>query len=435
MKDLYLPSMFKRLTGQRELYRNTFILILGTGLGQAVPILLQPFLRRMYTPEEFGVFAVYFSLINILTVIASFRYDLAINLPKSDEEGANLMILSIWLNFFFHILVFVIILIFRDNIATLVKIPLRYAKFLFILPLSTFLFCTFQAINYWLIRKKAFKVVSINKISRRGAEGIVQIVFGLFRNSAGLFWGDLTGNLANNISGFRQLKKTGFRMSFVSKEKMKMMMKEYYHFPKYNLVPHLMGTIAMQFPVFIISRHFTKTDLGYFDLTQQAIIFPFSLITVAISQILIQLVSEKKNKEQAIRRDFLELSVLLFVIGIISVLLIELWGPSLFTIIFGAKWTLAGHYSQTLIIGYFFFLIASPMNGILIGLQNIKSLGIWNLIHLLLMIGLSCFRDISFTTFLQLFVGLEIISFSFFYLLTINAVWKYEKNLVKIKTG
>jgi len=53
----------------------------------------------------------------------------------------------------------------------------------------------------------------------------------------------------------------------------------------------------------------------------------------------------------------------------------------------------------------------------------------------LLMIGLSCFRDISFTTFLQLFVGLEIISFSFFYLLTINAVWKYEKNLVKIKTG
>jgi hypothetical protein len=75
------------------------------------------------------------------------------------------------------------------------------------------------------------------------------------------------------------------------------------------------------------------------------------------------------------------------------------------------------------------------MNGILIGLQNIKSLGIWNLIHLLLMIGLSCFRDISFTTFLQLFVGLEIISFSFFYLLTINAVWKYEKNLVKIKTG
>jgi O-antigen/teichoic acid export membrane protein len=426
--------MFKRLPGQAELYRNTLILILGTGLGQAVPILLQPILRRVYTPEEFGAFAVYFSMISILTVIANFRYDLAINLPESDEEGANLMMLSILLNFFFHVLVFVIILLFRNSIATLVKIPLQYAKFLFILPLSTFLFCTFQAINYWLIRKKAFKVASINKISRRGAEGLVQIAFGLLKNSAGLFWGDLAGNLANNISGFRQLKRTGFRMSFISKGKMKMMLKQYFHFPKYNLIPHLMGTIAIQFPVFIISRHFTKTDLGYFDLTQQAIIFPFSLITVAVSQVLMQMISEKRNKKEGIKRDFLGLSVILSGIGIISVLLIELWGPSLFTIIFGSKWTLAGYYSRTLIIGYLFFLVASPMSGILIGLEKIKSLGLWNLIHLLLMIALSRIHDISFTTFLQLFVGLEIISFSFFYLITINAVWKYEKSLVKIKT-
>jgi O-antigen/teichoic acid export membrane protein len=424
--------MFKRLPGQPELYRNTLILILGTGLGQAIPILLQPFLRRIYTPEEFGVFAVYFSMINILTVIANFRYDLAINLPKSDENGANLMMISIFINVIFHVIVFGIILIFRNDIAALVRIPPQYSKFLFILPLSTFFFCTFQAINYWLIRKKAFKVVSINKISRRGAEGLVQIGFGLMRNSAGLFWGDLAGNIANNISGFRQLKKTGFRLSFISRLNMKMMLKEYFHFPKYNLIPQLMGTIAMQFPVFIISRHFTKTDLGYFDLTQQAIIFPFSLITVAISQVLLQMVSEKRNKKQGIKKDFLGLSVILLGIGIVSVLLIEFWGPALFSFIFGSKWTLAGHYSRTLIIGYLFFLVASPMTGILIGLEKIKSLGLWNLVHLLLMIALSRIPDISFPTFLQLFVGLEIISFSFFYFLTFFAVRKYERDLIKM---
>ena len=424
----------KKLFGQSDFLRNTVILVFGTGIAQMIPILLQPVLRRIYAPADFGAFAVYFSMIGILTVIANFRYDLAIGLPENDEDGANLFFLSLLINFIFNTLLLLVIILFRHNIAQLFKFPEKFSGFLFLLPFSTFFFCSFQAMNYWLIRKKAFRSLSINKISRRGAEGIVQVTFGLFRNSSGLFWADVAGGLSNNIVGIRQLRKTAFSMHFFSRTAIISVMKRYSGFPKFNLVPHLMGTIALQFPVFIINRLFTKTDLGFFDLTQQAILAPFALISVAVSQVLLQVVADKRHKKEKIYHDFINLSLLLLVLGIVSVVVIELWGPELFSFVFGKKCMIAGIYSRVLIIGYLFFLVVSPMGVVLMGLEEIRVLSLWNLVHFLLIGGLYFVKNISFITFLKLFVGIEIVAFTIFYIMITNAIIKYERQLSNNET-
>jgi len=421
--------MLKDLFRKSDFYKNIAILLMGTGIAQAIPILLQPFLRRVYTPEDFGAFAVYFSMIGIMTVIANFRYDLAIVLPKSDEDGANVFFLALFLNFFFNILLFLLILFFRNDIAGLFKFPDKFTWFLFLLPLSTFLFCSFQSMNFWLIRKKAFRSLSVNKVSRRGAEGVVQVVFGLIGNSSGLFWADAAGNLSNNISGFRQLRKTGFRFQFFSKEKVLKLMRRYIHYPKFNLLPSLLGALAIQFPVFIINKLFTKTELGFFDLTQQAILAPFALITVAVSQVLLQVVTDKKNKGEHIFSDFMRISLLLFSIGLISMVIIELWGPQLFSFVFGKKWLMAGVYSRILIFVYMFFLVVSPMSSILLGLEKIRLMGLWNLFHFLAIAGLYLLKNITFIDFLKIFTGIEIIAFASFYFLVAKTVLRYEKKL------
>jgi O-antigen/teichoic acid export membrane protein len=154
----------KTLFGQSDFLRNTVILIFGTGMAQMIPILLQPVLRRIYSPEDFGAFAVYFSLIGIFTVIANFRYDLAIGLPEKDEDGASLFFLSLMINFVVSTLLLLVIILFHNSIAEFFKFPSKFSALLFLLPFSTFFFCSFQAMNYWLIRKKAFRSLSINKI-------------------------------------------------------------------------------------------------------------------------------------------------------------------------------------------------------------------------------------------------------------------------------
>jgi O-antigen/teichoic acid export membrane protein len=207
------------------------------------------------------------------------------------------------------------------------------------------------------------------------------------------------------------------------------LMRRYSNFPKFNLLPALLGTLAMQFPVFIINKLFTKTELGFFDLTQQSILAPFALITVAVSQVLLRQVTDKKNKGEKIYKDIVGLSVILLGIGILSLVIIELFGPSLFSFVFGVKWAMAGICARILIIGYLFFLVVAPMNAVLLGLEEIRLLSIWNLIHFLLMCILLLFDKIGFMLFLKVFAGIEVVSFSVLYVLIMMAVRKYEQSL------
>jgi O-antigen/teichoic acid export membrane protein len=109
--------------------------------------------------------------------------------------------------------------------------------------------------------------------------------------------------------------------------------------------------------------------------------------------------------------------------------IIELWGPQLFSFVFGKKWLMAGVYSRILIIVYMFFLVVSPMSSILLGLEKIRLMGLWNLFHFLAIAGLYLLKNITFIDFLKIFTGIEIIAFASFYFLVAKTVLRYEKKL------
>ncbi len=62
--------------------RNILTLMTGSTIAQAIPIAISPILTRLYTPEDFGVLALFTSLVTIFSVISTGRYEFAIMLPK-----------------------------------------------------------------------------------------------------------------------------------------------------------------------------------------------------------------------------------------------------------------------------------------------------------------------------------------------------------------
>ena len=53
-----------------EFTRNVLTLLTGTTIAQAIPVLIAPVLTRLYSPKDFGLAALFFSLL-ILGVIAN----------------------------------------------------------------------------------------------------------------------------------------------------------------------------------------------------------------------------------------------------------------------------------------------------------------------------------------------------------------------------
>ena len=100
--------MLNKFKPKSEFTRNVLTLMTGTTIAQAIPIAISPILTRLYTPEDFGVFALYIGIVAILSVFATGKYELAIMMPKDNQEAFSILLLSICISMFFSKFVFIL---------------------------------------------------------------------------------------------------------------------------------------------------------------------------------------------------------------------------------------------------------------------------------------------------------------------------------------
>ena len=105
--------MLKRFKPKSEFNRNILTLMTGTTIAQAIPIAISPILTRIYTPEDFGIFAIFLAITLIIGGIANGRYELAIMIPKKDEDAINIFALGFIITTSISLLLLVLVLIFQ----------------------------------------------------------------------------------------------------------------------------------------------------------------------------------------------------------------------------------------------------------------------------------------------------------------------------------
>jgi len=416
-----------------ELLRNTSILISGTALAQLIPILLQPILRRYFSPEIFGAYSVYFSLIGILIVISSLRYELAIILPKKDKDAISVFFLAILLNLLFNILLLLVIVFWKIKILRYLNLTEDFADYLYFVPLGTFLFSSYQSINYWLIRKKRFFSISLNKFVRRGFEGSVQVISKFAKISHGLIYGDLIGQIANIFSGIYQGSKCGLSLRLFSPGNIKFVFLKYSEYPKFNIIPSFMSACSYLLPAILINKFYSAESTGYFDLSKLLLSIPLALIASSISNVLLQRVSEKSKSKLSIRKDLTSILIFVLLVVFFEISLIMFWAEDLFKILFGVRWEFSGTISKILVWAFAFNFAVASFSSIFISLNKIKLLSAGQLFYFISILLLFYFNNLSFISFLKLYVIIEVTCSSIISLLILYAVINYEKMASKVE--
>lgn len=84
----------RRLLPRSAYASNVLTLMTGTSLAQAIPIAISPILTWLYSPEEFGLFALPMAAASILAVLVAGRYELLNLLPKRDRDVMHIVALS-----------------------------------------------------------------------------------------------------------------------------------------------------------------------------------------------------------------------------------------------------------------------------------------------------------------------------------------------------
>lgn len=421
--------MLKQLLQKSEFTKNTFILVAGTVVAQAIPLILHPFLRRIYSPEDFGAMAVYLNIFGMLTIVSALRYEATIVLPKNNNEAANILSLTFIISLIFSTLTLVALLLFKDEIVELINFPKQYANYLYFLPFACVAFSLFQSMNYWLIRQKAFKASTSNKIIRRMVEGVVQSLMGIFKIPGGLFVGDLAGNIANVLAGFKQIFKTGFRTNAVSAKKIKYVFKKYIDYPKYNVLPTLLSSAATVLPFLFINKFYSTETVGYLDLSRLVLSIPLIFISATISQVFFQQITEKKHQKSSIKKVVMNIAYLLLAVIALELIVILLLGPFLFGFVFGDQYTLSGEYSKLLVFSFGLNFISSTFSSVFITFEKIKLNSLWQTLYFIAICSLIGFKHLSINEFLMVYVGIELVMHSSYIAMMYFIVNGYENEI------
>ena len=222
--------MLKRLLNKSDFFKNVTTLITGTVIAQLIPLLLRPVLSRIYSEEEFGTFTIYLSIIGILGSVGNLKYEGSIVLPDTDKKASALVLGSLIVSLLFSVVWLLVFLIFENNI---IEIYPNIAKIKFwglLIPLAIFVISSNRVLNYWLIRQKAFRAASVNKLARRSSEGAAQFGFSYMPKLQGLILGSFIGEFINLLVSYKQSLKFKLNFKDISKEDIKTQLKKYKSF-------------------------------------------------------------------------------------------------------------------------------------------------------------------------------------------------------------
>ena len=353
----------KRLLPKSEFGRNVLTLMTGTSIAQAIPIAVAPILTRIFSPQDFGVFALYSAIALVSSAIATGRYDLAITLPSEDEDALHLLLLSLLIALSVSILLLVVVVLFNSTIASLLGNH-EIKPWLYFVPVSVFLTGVYQSLNYWLNRHKRFKGLAFTRIVQSCLSSAGQAGIGLgIHGSTGLVLGSILGQFASVVS-FITVSKNGFSSALknITMSGVWRQAERYKRFPLLQAPATLIEANSAQLPVMLLGVFFSSTIVGFFSLSQRVIRLPMNIVGSSIGDVFRQ----RASRDFYIYGDssvifIATLKKLLFISTPLFLIFIFL-APDLFALVFGENWRVAGEYAQIMTPLFWLSFVVSPLS-------------------------------------------------------------------------
>ncbi len=346
----------------KEYYRNLITLVTGSAFAQLISLALSPVFSRIYTPHEFGLLAVFMSILSALSVIVCLRYEFAIIPARTGKDAFHLLELC----FYSTIIITTLTLIGVTLYTLFISTNDVLSKWFWFLPLMVLINGSYQAMLSWANRHKSYKVISSYRIINSVITNIIILGAGLAGFiSMGLLAGFVSGGAVAAIVLYFNIQKhsTPFTLGF-DLETLKKVAKKYEAFPKVNLWQSIADMLLINGVIYFLTGFFSPAVVGLYGLTMRVLQAPFNLIGYSMGQVFIQdaahQYNEGKNIQPIIKKSIQRTAF----IALPIVLPLIFAGPQLFQFVFGEQWHQSGQYAQILAPWFFLDFIRTPLGQI-----------------------------------------------------------------------
>ena len=354
--------MIRLFKPKSEFSRNVLTLMTGTTIAQAIPIAISPILTRIYTPEDFGLFALFLSITNIIGSVANGRYELAIMLPEEDEDAINTAALGFSISSILSVLILILVILFNDFFVSLIGNE-EISLWLYFVPITVFLLGLWNVLNYYNNRKKNYQDLRNAHIIKSIVLASTHLIIGFMKSGVtGLISGEIFSKLSANSRLLKNILTDKLLISKITKRKMINMAKRYKNFPMISLPSSFTTELYANLFSVLLSSLYNVALLGHYYMAQRVLGLPSALLGVSIGQVFFQSAVKEKEKTGQARIIFKSTVKKLFLIALPFFVALFFIVEDLFAFVFGENWRVAGTYSQILIPIFFVRLLATPVS-------------------------------------------------------------------------
>ena len=395
---------------------NVLTLSSGAALALGATVLASPITSRLFGPEAFGLAALFQSGAMMLGTIACLRYEMAIVLPKNDEDAAQLFGLCCLSLMAMTALTAILTFLFGTRILLYTN-ALELRPILWLFPIYVFLVGLQLPFNYWYTRQKQFKISALSRILSSFPISMAEISGGLagFRSGGNLavirilsliispgflVWRLLSGDARFIVSN---LNYGGILKSA----------KRYIKFPLFDSWSTLLIHLSAHIPIILLSSFFSPAIGGLYAKSFYLLQFPFMIIGQSVGQVFLQesAVSRADGKNIA---GMVEAVVnRMITIGVLPFAILAILGPELLGLFLGSRWEEAGVYAQILVPQLFMVFSVGSIISLFgtLGKQelNLFTIALGLLLRLVILICGGLFlRDVRVTLFIFMVANVAI---------------------------
>jgi O-antigen/teichoic acid export membrane protein len=335
-----------------------------------VQFIFTPIIARYYGPEAYGTFGIMFSFSSMGISLFTLQYDKALLLASDEKDILTLRNISTIIPLYLSILLFILILLFKNNIND-IWFEGAIENELFILPIMIFIGAAAQSSQQMVNVRSKYKEGFI--YGSYVSLGTKLAILGYGMALGGTFWGmalsEIMSKGAQIMINTKVILKeaVSFKWTDLLLKDKWWAMRKYIDFPRYELPAAIMSVFSNQLPAIFIPATFGIAALGSYALAASLLEVPMRLIGYSITGTFYQKAARimQRDGPAPLRNMVGKVMATTGAIGAAPLLVIAIWGESLFVALLGSNWALSGTISSVLTVFYITRLTIEPIMSVL----------------------------------------------------------------------
>ncbi|NES31013.1 oligosaccharide flippase family protein [Micromonospora terminaliae] len=337
-------------------------------------------LARLYTPHEFGEFAVALSFATILAALATLRLEMAVPLAEDEREARAVAASAL----FFAVVVslgLLVVLVAHRAVTGHTWSALGAGSSIWLVPFAVAALGALATVRMLQSRRENFRAVSLSRVTASVVQSVGQLAASPL-GSLGLSAGFVVGTVWNAVSLTRRsgLRGTSWAQGRLAAAKWRRL-------SLFLLVPSVLNTATVGAVAPAVALFYGVASSGLFTFSARVLALPATIIGQAVSTAFFPKVAELERRGALLTSSIHRAVTGLAMVSAPIFGLVVLAGPELFGLVFGPEWRAAGEISAVLAPWLALAFISSPLSTLMTVKNQLRRLLVLSIIEASLRLG------------------------------------------------